>query len=659
MMNYLLCDMKKVTVALGLSGLLLMYFSVVLGQSYPDNFDKTFSSESLPMMLMSGDDNAIVRLDEHIFEVKSIGKATSRIHRAITILNEKARDQGELVVWYDKLRKIKKLEGVVRNENGKVVKKLGKGDIEDYSAISGYSLYEDSRVRVASLYHNQYPYTVEFTVELERDGLLSWPTWEPLEDGLPLEFGQFVVKVPEGMPVRQKSEGMDLEPAVSKEGKKDVYRWELSYQHMVKDLLLAAVEDADVVPAADEVTIYTAPEQFEIEGSKGDMRAWSSFGHWYYSLSLGRDVLPSHIKERVNQITQGIDDPVEKVRRIYDDFQSSTRYVSVQLGLGGWQPFDANYVAENGYGDCKALTNYLYALLKHAGITSYPALIRSGRGAKDILEDFPSSQFNHVVLMVPIPSDTLWLEATDQTAPFNHLGASNEDRFALKVGPTGGELVRTPQTSSSRNQRVRHSDVKLTASGNATATVDVKYAGNRQDYVRYNLVQASGRDQMEWLRETINIPSFNVIEADFSGVQGRIEEVSIPYSLELPRYASKTGKRLFVPTNLLRTTVSVPVEEDIPSNPVKLSYAYQDQEEVRFQLPAGYNIEAMPDDVLLETPFAMYSATHEVDSEGNLLYQRTLEFKNRVIQPALYGEYRDFLSKVAKSDRSQVVLVSN
>ena len=639
--------------------MLMLSPAAVSGQTYPENFDKSYSEKTLPYMLIGSNDNAIVRLDEYVFDVKNIGKATSKVRRAVTVLNEKARDEGVLAIGYDKLRKIKKLEGVVRNADGKVVQKLGKSDVEDYSAIAGFSLYEDNRVRVARLYYNQYPYTIEYTYELEHDGLLFWPIWDPLTARLPLEYGQFIIRVPEGMPVRHISKGMDLEPEVQRDGKKDEYRWELSYQHMVKDLLIAAADDAEIVPVVDGVTIYTAPEQFEIEGARGNMADWVSLGKWYYDLNKGRDVLPPEVQQRVDQLTSTVQDPVEKVRLLYQDFQASTRYVSVQLGLGGWQTYDAFYVSENGYGDCKALTNYLYALLKHAGITSYPVLIRRGTGAKDILADFPSNQFNHVVLAVPLPSDTLWLEATDQLAPFNHLGASNEDRHALMVKPGGGELVRTPETLSSNNRRNRQSKVELMASGNARATVEVRYTGNRQDYIRMNIVQASGREQMEWLNYTIDIPSFNIVDADFSGVQGQQEEIAIPFSLELPRYASKTGKRLFVPTNFLRSTVNVPEDEDIPAEPVKLFYAYHDQEEVLFQLPDGYQVEAMPDDVMLDTPFSSYAATHELGDDGTLTYRRTLEFKTRVIQPAMYGEYRDFMAKIARADRSQVVLVAD
>ncbi len=54
--------------------------------------------------------------------------------------------------------------------------------------------------------------------------------------------------------------------------------------------------------------------------------------------------------------------------------QDKTRYISVQIGIGGWKPMLADDVNKLGYGDCKGLTNYTKALLEAVDVPSYYTL---------------------------------------------------------------------------------------------------------------------------------------------------------------------------------------------------------------------------------------------------------------------------------------------
>ena len=122
------------------------------------------------------------------------------------------------------------------------------------------------------------------------------------------------------------------------------------------------------------------------------------------------------------------------------------------MGIGGWQPFEASLVDQYGYGDCKALSNYTKSLLESLNIEARYTLVKAGEDEPNIISDFPSRQFNHVILCVPNQGDTLWLECTSQTNPFGYTGTFTSDRDVLVVTDGGGKIVHTPVYSQKDNQ---------------------------------------------------------------------------------------------------------------------------------------------------------------------------------------------------------------
>ena len=154
---------------------------------------------------------------------------------------------------------------------------------------------------------------------------------------------------------------------------------------------------------------------------------------------------------------------------VYEYFQNKTRYVNVQIGIGGWQPIEANTVDRLGYGDCKALAFYLKTLLDKVGVKSYYTIIHAGNDAEALIKDFPSNQFNHVILCVPMENkkDTIWLESTNQIIPFGYIGTFTDDRDALLIDESGGRIVHTPKYTAQDNIIIRKATVTLMENGQA------------------------------------------------------------------------------------------------------------------------------------------------------------------------------------------------
>ncbi len=601
--------------------------------------------------------NAIIVQSNEEFDIKNSDNARYRVSKKITILNEKGDEHAKIGVSYDKFRSIKKLEGVVTDIFGSKIKKIKKDDIVDTATNSGGTLYSDSRLRYVDLSQDKYPYTVQYSYELHYKQSLNWPDWYPAESDAFVKSSTFIVSYPLNYPVRYHVRGNIPEVSAVEGDKTNVLTWS------VKNLPAFTPESHGPAWADQADAVRVAPGRFRIGESRGSMSSWQEFGDWYHALNNNRQRLSATEKASVARLTSGLDKK-EKIEALYRYMQQNTRYVAVQLGIGGWQTFPASYVSENKYGDCKALTNYMFSLLLEAGIESNPALVKASRGASSLIEEFPSNQFNHIILAIPdVEGDTLWLENTSQTAPFGHLGDSTEDRKVLLIKRNGSQIVRTPSTPSRLSSQIRQGEIQIDEKGNATIEFLTSYSGNQQDRVRSTFGGQTERVREERLASFLDLASYKLIESDFSDTENPDLQIDLPLKLELRRYAKKSGSRIFFRPNIFELGGSaLDALEDGEERLFDVRttvYPYFDSDSLKFFPPEGYVVEAIPREVDLKSDFGSYHTKIEAIEDGSLLYTRKKELTKTYIDKSRYEEFRVFIKKARDSDHGQVVLVKS
>jgi hypothetical protein len=404
--------------------------------------------------------------------------------------------------------------------------------------------------------------------------------------------------------------------------------------------------------------VYFAPSAFEIQGYKGNMSTWKDFGKFQTSLNAGRDVLPPDVVQTVQQLTGNITDPREKVQVLYQYLQKNTRYISIQLGLGGWQPFEAAYVAKRGYGDCKALTNYMYSLLKTAGIRSNYALVYAGDNKNMVIDDFPMNRFNHVILCVPLQKDSIWLECTSQTNPVGYMGDFTGDRKALLINEEGGVLVSTPQYKMEDNTQQRAIKCKLDGVGNMELEVQTLYSGLQQEKVSGMINQLSKDEVRKYLNRDYELSSYEITDFRYNQKKDRLPKVEEALKMVLPNYASVSGKRLFINPNILnKGGAKLTLDEERKVDYV-FDMAWRDEDKAEIEIPDGYTLEVPYQNVSLKNKFGSYTVTAEV--VGNKIkYHRIREqYSGRF--PAKDGkELMKFLEDIFRADHARMVLVKS
>lgn len=620
------------------------YFCAIAG-------DGNYSVASIPAKLLENA-YAVQRMEEITFTVKSINETTKKTRYAITILNEKGKRYGIAHVGYDKLVKINDIQGAIYDAQGKLISKLKKSDIQDVSAVSDVSLFEDNRMRIADFSYSEYPYTVEFSYETTSKNSLFYPVWAPqASEHFSVEKSQFTVVIPKNLTLRYKEANISQKVSISSAENNTIYSWQIANLPVFEAEPLSA-------PASTLLPIvYTAPTEFEVEGYRGNMSSWQELGKWQHKLNEGRDVLPENVKQKLLQLTAGENDKAKKVKKIYEYLQANTRYVSIQLGIGGWQTFEASLVADKGYGDCKALSNYTKSMLKNIGIDSYFALVRAGDDEQDIAIDFPTMQFNHVILCVPMQKDTIWLECTDQTKPFGYMGGFTGNRHALLITPEGGKLIKTPSYTAKDNLQQRKADVFVAVQGDATANITSIYTGQQQDELSQIIYAYGQEEQKKLLYKSIKIPSYEINSFTYAHSKERVPAVSENISLNIRKCASKSGSRIFLTPNLLSVISYVPPVTENRRSPVVLPVSYIDTDTIRYHLPEGYHPEFLPEATQYKSVFGEYLAFVTID-HGVITYIRKFIMNKGTYPAASYTELIEFRKKVAKADKTQIVLIN-
>ncbi|WP_241480633.1 DUF3857 domain-containing protein [Psychroserpens mesophilus] len=594
--------------------------------------------------------NAVVRFENTNIEILAIDKMIYKNKRIVTILNSSADSKHGAYMHYDENTSIKKLEAKIYNQQGKEIKKFRKNDFKDQSAVEGGTLYSDSRVKYLDYTPINYPYTVVFETEVEYRSTAFIPSWRPIE-------GYYTSSQNVSYNISNLS-GIDLNIKTSNF---ENYNIEKHHEmHYSAENLYALKYESYSPPFSDFAPILKASlTQFNMEGVLGVNTSWSDFGKWMNDkLIQGTQELPPNLIDEVKGLTANAQTDLEKAKIVYQFMQNRTRYISVQVGIGGWKPMLASDVNRLGYGDCKGLTNYTKAMLDELGVESYYTVIYGGRDIRDIDESFSSVQGNHVILCIPNASDYVWLECTSQTVPFAYNANFTDDRDALIITPEGGKIVHTKVYKTEDNLLDTKAIINVDDSGNITAEVVSKSYGTQygQHDGKENL---SVKDQILAYKDYwSHINGLDVSEMNYVNDKDSIVFTeTVKVSAE--RYAAKAGNRLLLQPNLFNRLDSAPTRYDERTLPFEVDRGFVDTDSYEIKLPNTLQIEALMNPVSIENKFGTYKASITQISEDTLLYQREFTMNKGNYTKEEYEAFRAFWLDVVKYDKSKIVLKSN
>lgn len=621
-------------------------FHIFIGFGWTQNF----AVSEIPSELKE-DAYAVVRIDELKIEYISSSKVRVTHNLAVTVLNEAGIKYAFRPMFYDKSTRINKMEATLYDSSGKKSRVLRNRDIKDISAVDGYSMYIDDRVKYFDFNPVSYPFTIHYHLEEESSNTLFLPRWIAVSDyNLGIENSSVHFINHTQLPVRIKETSFkNWEVKKSVEGS--------SFHYSIKNI--KPLFDETLSPPLTELVpgVIFAPTEFQLEGVKGRFENWTDFGKWYYdNLLKNKQDLSESEKAHARQLVNGVSDPVEKIRILYEYLQTKTRYINVSIGIGGWEPYPASYVTSKSYGDCKALSNYMLSLLETVGVEAFYTIVTAERGRKiDIDKDFAYMQGNHIILNVPNGDETIWLECTNQQTAFNYLGRSTDDRYALSITPQGGKIVRTQTFPAESNQEIIKGKGEILPDGKLKAEVSFLYNGLQYDYAyRFNFQET--KEQKKNLNEVLsNLPNLDI--KNYTYENNWDEAVfTLNVDLESAQFAKIYGNSMAVnllPAGLATTNLK---KDDNRKFPFEIRYGYNDETEFEIKIPQNYKLQGKFDPVNYSSEFGDYQLSLDLTEPNILKVKRKLLVRDGQYPKEKFNDYVEFMRKISSFDNSKILL---
>jgi hypothetical protein len=403
---------------------------------------------------------------------------------------------------------------------------------------------------------------------------------------------------------------------------------------------------------------------------------WRDMGMWYVDLTRGRRDASPEIRQKAEALTVSATTPLAKMRALASFVQRDIRYVAIELGIGGYQPHPAVDVFTHRYGDCKDKATLLASMLKEIGIESYYVVINSERGA--VTQEMPAHMggFDHAILAIQLPVGVedaslvavmqhaklgrlLFFDPTDDLTAFGHLSGPLQANYGLLVTPEGGELVELPQLAASLNGIVRTAKLTLSPTGTLAGEFKEVRVGDRASAQRYALKSVTkDADRIKPVETLLarSLSSYRLTKASIMNLDHTEQPFEFDYSVVSDNYAKGAGNLLLVRPRVVGVKSSDLLETKEPRQyPVMFDGPSRDMDVFDITMPAGYEVDDLPQPVSADFGFASYHSKVEVS--GNVLrYSRTFEVKEPSVPLAKMEDLKKLYRIIANDERNTAVL---
>lgn len=380
---------------------------------------------------------------------------------------------------------------------------------------------------------------------------------------------------------------------------------------------------------------------------------------WYYSLvkDINQQPADPELVELVKELIKGKTSELEKVKAIYYWTQTNIKYIAFEYALGGFIPREANDVFNKKYGDCKDNSSILYEMLKIAGIKGHLTWIGT-RKIPYTYQEVPTPVVdNHMILSYENGEDTYYLDATGRHIRIDYPSPFIQGKEALvSYGPNDFKIKNVPVVPSEKNLTIDSTFVKIDGKsliGNSRTYLK----GYPQNDLYYRLERLDNDNEvLSYYKARFSKGNNSFLISDYKtyNTYSYENDFYIDYNFNIGNYVQNIGSEIFINPHLNRDFTELKTKEDRKYG-IEYEYKRQFTYTNTFEIPEGYEVEYLPEDVEYKNDLVSIHLTYK--KTGNtVVTEQSAKLDTLLITLEEQKEINDIVEKVEKAYKEIIVL---
>ena len=279
-------------------------------------------------------------------------------------------------------------------------------------------------------------------------------------------------------------------------------------------------------------------------------------------------------------------------------------------------------------------------------------------------KSFPDDYFVQAYdIAVRVGDNWRFYDPASTYVPFGMLRWQEEDQDALLSDPKDPVWVKTPLSPPEKSRQKRTAKLRLDADGTLEGDVRIEYYGHMAVERKEWDDDDSPAQREETLRDSVKsrMSTAELTNIKIENVTDPIKPYTYLYHVQVPGYAERTGKRIFLQPAFFQRGLNALFSTSSRRHAIYFSYPWSEEDEISIELPPGFSLDnADAPAPFGSKPVSEYKPALSITKDGRtLIYKRQFYFGGAgslLFPVGTYRQLKDYFDALHKQDNHAVAL---